>query len=203
MNINEGYVEHFAEFKNSTKLAIIDNDNKKIYDNADIQLYTAKTGSFNLFMNKSIDINTTAGTVNRKPNILVNGYHSAWTFVDRTEKEVKNSNDRIDMNQAKNKNADTILNTKTNGMKVEPFEITSDKQILNISSQGATVKNNGTMKVGKYSTLKFNIDNEEIIVKVKVESSDNGFANVKFVDVPDEIINKILYLKMLKAEAKK
>lgn len=205
LNINEGYIENYAEFQNSTKLAIVDNINKTIYDKADIQLFTKKTGSFNLFMNKTINVNTTAGTVYHKPNILVNAYHSAWTLVDRCQKESKNSDDRLDMNQAKNKNADTLMNTKSlaKGLKVEPTaKIDSNMQIINISSTGAVVKDNGTMKVGKYSTLTFNIDDEDVVVKVKVESSDNGFVNVRFVDVPEEVINKILYMNMLKAENK-
>ena len=87
--IEDGYIKNYAELRNADKLAVVDNDNIRNLKQTDIQLYTKDTGSFNLYLNNTINMISNAPALYNNPDMLVNGYHSAWNFVDRGTKETQ------------------------------------------------------------------------------------------------------------------
>ncbi len=89
LGIEDGYIKNYAEFRNVDKLAVVDNNNIRKLEQADIQLYTKDTGSFNLYLDNTINMISNAPTLYNNPDMLVNGYHSAWNFVNRATKETQ------------------------------------------------------------------------------------------------------------------
>ena len=200
LSIYEGYINDYAEFRNNSKFVIIDNINRRLYDNVSAQLYTEKTGSFNLFMDKTINIRTSAGTVWNNPHLLVNNYHSAWTFVNRAQKESKNQYDRLDMKNNKMQEEQVNIKALVTGIDVPADSKISDMEIINISYKGATLKTKGKMLLSKIYDITFYLDdNEKYTLKVKVINSDDGLTRVEFIDASEDIVNKIMYRSMLKA----
>ena len=200
MGIYEGYINNYAEFRNNSKFVIIDNLNRHLYDKASAQLYTEKTGSFNLFMDETINIHTSAGTVWNNPHLLVNGYHSAWSFVNRAQKECKNQYDRLDMKNNKMPEEQIRIKALVTGIDVLPHSNISDIEIVNISYKGALLKTKSKMLLSKIYDITFYLeDTEKYTLKVKVISSDEGLTRVEFIDATEDIINKIMYRNMLKA----
>ena len=91
--INDAYITNNATIINGNSnasgynhIAVINNTSRNLVQ-ADIQLYTQKTGKFNLSMDDSINIKTNAPVVHYLDNILVNGYHNENSFTKLTLKE--------------------------------------------------------------------------------------------------------------------
>ena len=81
--------------------------------------------------------------------------------------------------------------------------LTSDIKIYDISRTGALIRNDKNLKRGK--TTKFNIkfDDVDINVKAKVINVIGNKAGVKFINMPNEIANKIIYRYMQQADSMK
>ena len=204
LSVKDGNINHYAEFRDNDKLAVVDNDYRRLVKPSDIQLYTEKTGSFALDLGETINMHTTAPTVYNNPYELVNGYHSAWNFVNRGFKENKDLIDRIDESEALEKKYDE--NSKRISMRFDTTAddgLTSDIKIYDISRTGALIRNDKNLKRGK--TTKFNIkfDDVDINVKAKVINVIGNKAGVKFINMPNEIANKIIYRYMQQADSMK
>jgi hypothetical protein len=93
LTIEDAYITNKATIINGNYNAsgynhtvVIDNNARSLVP-SDVQLYTQKTGNFNLNIDGSINITTNAPVVHYNPHILVNGYHSENSFTKLTLKE--------------------------------------------------------------------------------------------------------------------
>ena len=205
LGVQDGYINNYAELRNRDKIAVVDNDYRRIVRPADIQLYTEKTGSFALDLGESINMHTTAPTVYNNPHMLVNGYHSAWNFVNREFKENKDLIDRIDESTALDERRyDESL--KRISMRFDTTEddgLQSNVEIYDISTTGALIRNDKKLKRGKKTTINLKFDDVDITVTAKVVNTKGNMAGIEFVDMPDDVANKILYRYMQQADSMK
>ena len=205
LGVQDGYINNYAELRNRDKIAVVDNDYRRIVRPADIQLYTEKTGSFALDLSESINMHTTAPTVYNNPHMLVNGYHSAWNFVNREFKENKDLIDRIDESTALDERRyDESL--KRISMRFDTTEddgLQSNVEIYDISTTGALIRNDKKLKRGKKTTINLKFDDVDINVTAKVVNTKGNMAGIEFVDMPDDVANKILYRYMQQADSMK
>ena len=205
LKVGDGYITNYAEFRNRDKIAVVDNDFRRIVKPADIQLYTQKTGSFNLTLDDSINMHTSAPTVYNEPHMLVNGYHSAWSFVNRGFKENKDLIDNTQMvyDIDKNNYDEPSKRISMRFDTTKDSEFCSDVVIYDISTTGALIRNDKKLKRGKKTTVKFKFDDVDIKVKAKVVSTEGNKAGIKFLDMPEDVANKILYRFMQQADSMK
>ena len=205
LDVTNGYITNYAEMRNNDKIAVVDNDFRRIVRPANIQLYTQKTGSFALGLNGTIDMSTTAPTVYNNPYMLVNGYHSAWNFVNR---EFKENKDLID-NTRMTVNLDRFNYDEPQKRISERFDTTtdtglvSDFEILDISTTGASVKNDRKLKRGKNTKITIKFDDVDITLNAKVVKVEGNTAGLEFIDIPQDVANKILYRYMQRANSMK
>ncbi len=76
-------VKNYGVIRNGSKIAEVRNDGVGIRGDSDLQLYTAKTGGFNISMDDSNVVTTSAPVVISNPDLVVKsylGYHSMDTF---------------------------------------------------------------------------------------------------------------------------
>ena len=204
LHFDNAYINNFAEIKNSNKTAVVDNERIGLLSAADIQLYTKKTGSFNLGLNGTINMITSAPTVYNNPHMLVNGYHSEWNFVNKGQKESK-----ILYDNKKMADFDRYNYNEPQKRITERFDTTNDKglssnyEILDISTTGVSVKNNKKLKRGKKTTITLKFDDVDITVNAKVVKVEGNKAGLEFIDMPKDVANKILYRYMQKADSMK
>lgn len=71
MKIVDAYINDYAEFRNKTLTAIVDNAPSTLYP-CDIQLHTAKKGSLGVELNNSAVINTSGDVVNYDSDKIAN-----------------------------------------------------------------------------------------------------------------------------------
>ena len=203
--VEDGYVANYAELRNLDKIAVVDNDFRRLVFPANIQLFTKLTGSFALSLDHTINMKTTAPTVYSDPHMLVNGYHSAWNFVNRGFKENKDLIDNINMKSDMDKN-NYDEPSKRITMR---FDTTKDKEfysdalIYDISTTGALIRNDKKLKRGKTTKIKFKFDDIDIEVQAKVVSVNGNRAGVEFIDMPKDVANKLLYRFMQRADSVK
>ena len=206
LNVENGYITNYAEIRNNDKIAVVDNDFRRIVSPANIQLYTQKTGSFALGLDRTINMTTTAPTVYNNPHMLVNGYHSEWNFVNKGQKESKDLYENKKMTENLNKNNYNEPQKRIS----ERFDTTTDEglssdfEILDISTTGASVKNDKKkLKRGKKTTITIKFDDVDITVNAKVVKVEGNRAGLEFIDMPKDVANKILYRYMQRADAMK
>ena len=149
---------------------------------------------------------TTAPTVYNNPHMLVNGYHSEWNFVNKGQKESKDLYENIKMseyldkykyNEPQKRISERFDTTNDTGL-------SSDFEILDISTTGASVKNDKKkLKRGKKTTITIKFDDVDITVNAKVVKVEGNRAGLEFIDMPKDVANKILYRYMQRADAMK
>ena len=181
--VNDGYITNYAEFtsgkydKNYLK-AIVDNNYRRLInpDYVNAQLFTQKTGSFALNMDRTINISTTAPVVHKNPDYTVNNYGTENTFTDITYKEdaiqehfakEKLNRDANKIEQKTDLKNDIVAGAKYKAAYDESLE--SNVGIVELSKNGATIHNTDNLKVG---------DTKEITLKFKDTSKSSG--NYKF-----------------------
>ena len=205
LNVENGYITNYAEIRNNDKIAVVDNDFRRIVSPANIQLYTQKTGSFALGLDRTINMTTTAPTVYNNPHMLVNGYHSEWNFVNKGQKESKDLYenkkmseylDKYKYNEPQKRISERFDTTNDTGL-------SSDFEILDISTTGASVKNDKKLKRGKKTTITIKFDDVDITVNAKVVKVEGNKAGLQFIDMPKDVANKILYRYMQRADSMK
>ncbi len=202
--VQDGYITNYAEFRNKDKIAVVDNDYRRIVEPADIQLYTEKTGSFALLLKDTINMHTTAPTVYNNPYQLVNGYHSAWNFVNRGRKEAEHQIENIklaDSLQKKYEEEDKRISMRFDTTNDE--ELQSNVEIYDISTTGALIKNDRNLKKGDEITISLKFEDVNTNVKAKVVNIDNDKAGVEFIRLPKTVASKILYRYMKQANSMK
>ncbi len=190
--INDGVIRNYAEFRNKDKVGVVNNENTKRIDNADIQLYTAKKGSFNLTLDDTINIKTNAPVVYNNPNLLVNGYQSEGNFVNKGMKESKVLSEVVKSLEASNNNGIVIEAKKFGAVRFDAEKnkaLTADYKIYELSTVGATVKNDKNLKRGDITTIMFDIS--DVTVKAKVVDVDGDKASLEFIDMTEEDEQKI------------
>ena len=74
--------------------------------------------------------------------------------------------------------------------------ISSSSKILRINSRGATIVNDDNWKVGEKHDLSLSFDDVDVTVKCYVMKTENNLAQVKFIDLPKDVANKITYYCM-------
>ena len=189
--INDGIINNYAELRNRSKLGVVNNDNTKLVDKADIQLYTAKTGSFSLILDDTINMKTNAPVVYNNPDMLANGYHSEGNFVNKGQKESKvlyesvKSLETPDLKSSdvQQKHGALWLDEATDKA------LTGEYTVYELSTAGATVKNDKNLQKGDITTIKFDIS--DITVNAKVVDVEDGKAILEFIDMTEEDEEKI------------
>ena len=198
-SIVNGYITNYGEFRNKDKVGIVDNDYRRLLVGpSDIQLYTAKTGSFGLSFDKTINMKTTAPTVYNDPHKLVNGYHSEWNFLNKGQKESKDlfENKKMTQNLDKNRYNEPQKRISERFDTTKDRGLSSDYEIYDISTTGVSVKNDKKLKRGDKTTITLKFDDVDITVNAKVVNVNNDKAGLEFIDIPKDVANKILYRYM-------
>ena len=185
--LNDGMIKHYAEFRNSSKTAVVSNDNLNLVDYADIQLYTAKTGSFALLLDDTINMRTNAPVVYNNPDMLANGYSSEGNFVTKGQKETKVLYESVKSLEAHD-NANAGGKDKKHGaVRLDASKnkaLTADFTVYELSTDGAIVKNDKDLKVGDITTITFDIS--DVTVNAKVVDVVDDKASLEFVDMSEE-----------------
>ena len=247
LSFHDAYINNYAELQNggiNKTVAAVDNDYRRFLETSDLQLFTAKTGKFNLYLDDTIYISTNAPAVYYNPHKLVNGYHSVIGFMEDTFKEnvvlennlpiynavndyimpqesssmylAVNDDSSFEVIAAAEKltdeeaaNDETSSQTKAAKPIFVVFDtmgdldgISSNTKVYSISTTGALIENDNNYKEGSIINLNLNIDGLDIIVKAKVMGTEGGIANIKFINMPRYIANKLLY-KYMQANSEK
>ena len=119
------------------------NNNTKGLNSSQVQLYTKQTGSFNLTMDNSININTNAPIVHYSPHVTVNGYNSENSFTRASLKDNVNQqiakdihNRAVTQDVTPLKAVDVKLDTSNIIInEINNFNISSDNESTNNSEQ--------------------------------------------------------------------
>jgi len=74
--------------------------------------------------------------------------------------------------------------------------INSSSKVLRMNSRGATIVNDDNWKTGEKHDFNLSFDDVNITVKCYVMKTENNLAQVKFVDLPKDVANKITYYCM-------
>ena len=201
LSVEDGFINNYAEFRNKTKLAVVDNDYRRTV-NSDVQLFTRKTGSFSLGMSNSTILRTVAPVVDFNPYHLVNAYSSENSFVNLTFKETaiqQHNKDEYKLLKQKNdyynKSVSLVFNTLGCGLLPE-------NEIYEVSKSGAVVNAND-LKVGQGVNVKLQFNDTDIDVQAKVKEIHGDKATIQFLNLPDEISNELMYEYMKKVNAMK
>ena len=201
LSVQDGYINNYAEFRNKTKLAVVDNDYRRTVD-SDMQLFTAKTGSFSMGLSNSTIMNTTAPVVDFNPYRLVNTYSSENSFVNLTFKETSLRQKEKDVykelqrkNDYTNKEVSLVYSTAG-------FGLLPDNEIYEVSRTGATINAND-LKVGQKTTVKLQLNDVNVDIEAKVKEIHGDKATVQFLNMPDEISNQIMFEYMKKINSMK
>ena len=185
--INDGIINNYAEFRNTSKLAVVNNDNPRLVDNADIQLYTAKTGSFALLLDDTINMRTNAPVVYNNPDMLANGYSSEGNFVTKGQKETKVLYESVKSLEAHD-NANAGGKDKKHGaVRLDASKnkaLTADFTVYELSTDGAIVKNDKNLKKGDITAITFDLS--DVTVNARVIDVADGKASLEFVDMSEE-----------------
>ena len=104
-------------------------------------------------------------------------------------------------------NAFLLKNTSPMDMKLTSlsFDTSCDKDlksnvvIYNLSAQGAIIRNDLKLKKGKTTDIILKFEDVDVSIKAKVVNVENDKAKLVFIDIPQEVSNKILYRYMQRA----
>ncbi|MCR5266475.1 MAG: hypothetical protein K6E29_07780 [Cyanobacteria bacterium RUI128] len=199
--VEDGVINNYAEFRNASKLAVVDNDYRRTV-NSDMQLFTKKTGSFSMDLSNSTIMKTTAPVVDFNPYHLVNGYSSENSFVNLTFKETSLRQKEKNMYQELNKKTDYYNKSVSLVFNTLGFGILPDTEIYEISRTGAVVDAND-LKVGQGVNVKLKFNDVDIDVEAKVKEIHGNKATVEFLNISDEVSNQIMYEYMKKFNSMK
>ena len=147
---------------------------------------------------------TTAPTVYNNPYELVNGYHSAWNFVNRGRKEAENQIENIGLADSLRKQYEE--EDKRISMRLDTTnddELQSNVEIYDISTTGALIENDGSLKKGDEIVVNIKFEDVDIDVKAKVVNVEEDKAGIEFIRLPKAIASKILYRYMQQANSMK
>jgi len=148
---------------------------------------------------------TSAPTVYNNPHMLVNGYHSAWNFVNRGFKENKDLIDNTEMpyNIDKNNYDEPSKRIAMRFDTTTDSEFHSNVYIYDISTTGALIRNDKKLKRGDKLMLNFKFDDVDVNVPSEVVDVDGNRAGVEFIAIPADVANRILYRYMQRANSMK
>ena len=185
--INDGIIKNYAEFRNKSKTAVVSNNDLTRVDYADIQLYTAKTGSFSLLLDDTINMRTNAPVVYNNPDMLANGYSSEGNFVTKGQKETKVLYESVKALEAHD-NANAGGKTKKPGaIRLDASKnkaLTADFTVYELSTDGAVVKNDKNLEKGDITAITFDLS--DVTVNARVIDVADGKASLEFIDMTKE-----------------
>ena len=213
LSVKDGYIKDYAEFSNIDKKITVDNNYRRRLRDADAQIYTEKTGSFSLGLDRSIDMKTTAPIVGNDFYELANDYQSEGNFVNRSRKDTANLNDNVDRHSKFDKQnyKEELKRTSVRFDTTKDADLKSNVKIYDLSTTGASIKNIDGLKVGDETKVRIAFDDVDVTLKSKVVSIQGDRAGVEFIDItgvefiditPD-VANKILYRYMQKQNTMK
>ena len=199
LSVKDGYIKDYAEFSNANKKITVDNNYRRRLRDADTQLFTAKTGSFSLGLDSSIDMKTTAPIVGNDFDKLANDYQSEGNFVNISRKDSKNLNENVDRYKAYDKQnyREELKRTSMRFDTTKDAELISNVKIYDLSTTGALIKNIDGLKVGDETNVRIAFDDLDVTLKSKVVSITGDKAGVEFINITPDVANKILYRYML------
>ena len=185
--INDGIIKNYAEFRNKSKTAVVSNNDLSRVDYADIQLYTAKTGSFSLILDDTINMRTNAPVVYNNPDMLANGYSSEGNFVTKGQKETKVLYESVKALEAHD-NANAGGKTKKPGaIRLDASKnkaLTADFTVYELSTDGAVVMNDKNLEKGDITAITFDLS--DVTVNARVIDVADGKASLEFIDMTKE-----------------
>ena len=82
-------------------------------------------------------------------------------------------------------------------------DLSSNYDIIDISTTGVSVKNDKKLKRGKTTKITIKFDDVDITLNAKVVKIEGDKAGLEFIDMPQDVANKILYRYMQRADAMK
>lgn len=185
--LNDGIINNYAEFRNKSKTAVVSNNDLSRVDYADIQLYTAKTGSFSLILDDTINMRTNAPVVYNNPDMLANGYSSEGNFVTKGQKETKVLYESVKSLEAHD-NANAGGKTKKPGaIRLDASKnkaLTADFTVYELSTDGAVVMNDKNLEKGDITAITFDLS--DVTVNARVIDVADGKASLEFIDMTKE-----------------
>ena len=205
LSVKDGYIKDYAEFSNIDKKITVDNNYRRRLRDADAQIYTEKTGSFSLGLDRSIDMKTTAPIVGNDFYELANDYQSEGNFVNRSRKDTANLNDNVDRHSKFDKQnyKEELKRTSVRFDTTKDADLKSNVKIYDLSTTGASIKNIDGLKVGDETKVRIAFDDVDVTLKSKVVSIQGDRAGVEFIDITPDVANKILYRYMQKQNTMK
>ena len=205
LNVLDSYINNYAEFRNVNKKAIVDNDYRRRLGPAESQLYTAKTGSFALGLDRTINMKTTAPIVGNDFTMLANDYQSEGNFVNLSRKDTKNLNDNVDRYSKFDKQnyKEALKRTSVRFDTTKDADLKSNVKIYDLSTTGASIKNIDGLKVGDETKVRIAFDDVDVTLKSKVVNVSGDRVGVEFIDITPDVANKILYRYMQKQNTMK
>ena len=81
--------------------------------------------------------------------------------------------------------------------------LSSDFEILDISTTGVLVKNDKKLRLGKKTKISLKFDDVDITLNAKVVKIEGNSAGLEFIDMPQDVANKILFRYMQQADSMK
>ena len=205
LSVKDGYIKDYAEFSNVDKKITVDNNYRRRLRDADTQLFTAKTGSFSLGLDRTIDMKTTAPIVGNDFYELANDYQSEGNFVNRSRKDSKNLNENVDRYKAYEKQnyQEELKRTSVRFDTTKDADLKSNVKIYDLSTTGASIKNIDGLKIGDETKVRIAFDDVDVTLKSKVVSVSGDRVGVEFIDITPDVANKILYRYMQKQNTMK
>ena len=205
LSVKDGYIKDYAEFSNVDKKITVDNNYRRRLRDADAQIYTEKTGSFSLGLDRSIDMKTTAPIVGNDFYELANDYQSEGNFVNRSRKDTANLNNNVDRYSKFDKQnyKEALKRTSVRFDTTKDADLKSNVKIYDLSTTGASIKNIDGLKVGDETKVRIAFDDVDVTLKSKVVSVSGDRVGVEFIDITPDVANKILYRYMQKQNTMK
>ena len=203
LTVHDGYINNYAEFRNGNRaadnnryLVVVDNDYRRLVP-SDVQLYTQKTGSFDLSMNEKIKTRTVAPVVNYDWYKLVNTFSDENSFVRLGLKETELRQTAKDYYRYGN----VYVMPESPVARYEVWRdsgLFSNVKIMEMNRNTAVIVNRENWQLGEEKELELMFDDVKTKIHCKVISIDRNYATVLFTDMSDGVYNKLAYryLKM-------
>ncbi|MBQ7633118.1 MAG: hypothetical protein IJS88_03300, partial [Alphaproteobacteria bacterium] len=203
LSVHDGYINNYAEFRNGDRaadinryLVVVDNDYRCLVP-SDVQLYTQKTGSFDLSMNEKIKTHTVAPVVHYDWYKLINTFSDENSFVRLGLKETELRQTAKDYYRYSN----VYIMPEASVARYEVWRdsgLFSNVKIMEMDRNSAVIVNRENWQVGEEKELELMFDDVKTKIHCKVISIDRNYATVLFTDMSDGVYNKLAYryLKM-------
>ena len=201
LKVHDGYINNYAEIRNGDRTTgtnrytvAVDNDYRRLVP-SNVQLYTAKTGSFGLTMNDKVKLHTPAPVVNYDWDKLVNTFSDENSFVRLGLKETELRQKAKDY--YKYENVYVMPQKAQSSHEVwKDGGLFSNVRIMEISRLGAVIVNRDNWLPGEEHELQLSFDDVDVTLKCVVTEVKRNLATVRFTDMPASVANRLTYRYM-------